>query len=657
MSKETAMRTSMPVTTILLLPLMLFGVSCNSCSSKPAAPQQTSAQPAELTEKRPVASTFATAGRMLEGADRTTIRTYLQTVQEVRPKKFSVQWSIDTVPISREEAIRSLQSINDDGSLFTFASSEPVVGRLAPGRILWIWDIAIRRINSVANVGDTTIVYTKPVALNEALPQADIEFDTPADFAHAYGALRPHLPKKTAPQKKTSGLYHRPVYREAAFRADDSDEPKPKTPEQPDQENPTPSDEDDDDYGLVAATQDGYNGKIGGFEYSLQYKVSPSRLTYELQVRKEEEESGSPENNEIHRDQREEYFELVKEEREALHQEHILAARLADLDQQLNAAQGKAVATAGKTDTKFGSIIEQLREEKAQAYKEYSKWETEVDKDETKIKALAAAGALAKQVFYIVSDNLDVRFRSKINLDRSAFSGNIQTAGGSLKQFAAHFNDMKGNVELEFVGRLGQPGNGAVSVPVVNLPIVMNIPVPVEGIPLVVQFASNFMVKLFLSGNHATQHFSTRFKFGGGAGLDSTSTGTKSEGNLSSSEPEVEDKTAMSPGTSGLVLAVQLPRFGLGIGFLGASGMAYMDLVHVLTMTNSAAVAALNPQCHRYTLDTIGSVGVDVSVMPIPFPLVQSVASHALSQRKEVWRAPQWKFIDPNIAMCRLGGD
>jgi hypothetical protein len=105
------------------------------------------------------------------------------------------------------------------------------------------------------------------------------------------------------------------------------------------------------------------------------------------------------------------------------------------------------------------------------------------------------------------------------------------------------------------------------------------------------------------------------------------------------------------------VLGVQLPRFGLGIGFLGSSAMAYMDLVHVLTMTNSAAVAALNPQCHRYTFDTIGSVGVDVSVVPIPFPLIQAAASKALSQRKEVWRAPQWKFIEPDIAMCRLGSD
>ncbi|MDQ1388426.1 MAG: hypothetical protein QOF56_1880 [Acidobacteriaceae bacterium] len=616
--------------------------------------QQDTSRPGEQT-KPPSGSTLGIAGRMLDGADQATIRTYLQTVQDVKPKKFSVQWSPDTVPVTRDEALRSLQSIDEDGSLYTFASSEPVVGRLAPGRILWIWDVAIRRIDSVANLGDVTIVRTKPVALTQALPEADIEFETAPNFADAYGGLRPHSPKQPPPQK-SSEFIRRPSFRLAALNTDEPEQPKPG--DQPgDQKNPAPSDEDDNDYGLVAATQDGYNGRVGGFEYSMEYKVSPNRLSYEFEARKEEEKGGSGENNEIHRDQRDEYFELVKEQREALHEERILAARIADLDQQLNAAQNKAVAAAGKSDASFNAIIIQLKGDKIAAYKEYNKYKDEAAADEAKMKKLAAAGALAKKVFYIISDNLDVRFRSKVDLDRSAFSGSIHTAGGSLTQFAAHFKDMKGNVELEFVGRLGQGGNGAVSVPVVNVPVVMNIPVPVEGIPLVVQFATNFMVKLFLAGNHATQHFTIHFQFNGGAGLDSTSNGTNTEGNLSSSKPEVGEKTAMSPGTSGLVLAVQLPRFGLGVGFLGSHAMAYMDLVHVLTMTNSASVAALNPQCHRYTFDTIGSVGVDVSVVPIPFPLVQTAASKALSQRKEVWRAPQWKFIEPDIAMCRLGGD
>jgi hypothetical protein len=639
--------------------------------------QQSTSRPAEQSAKPPVGSTLAIAGRMLSGADQTTIRSYLQTVQEVKPKKFSVQWSPDTVPVSREEAMRSLQRINEDGSLFTFASSEPIVAQLAPGRILWIWNIAIRRVDSVDTFGDVTVVHTKPVALNEALPQADIEFETQANLGTAYGGLRQHPPKRPAPQK-TSSVIQRPPYRVVALNMHGPDEPDAKQ-QQPDQENsPPPPENDEDDYGVVAATEDGYNGKIAGFEYSLQYKVLPSHVTFEMEARKEEEGGGAGESNETHRDQHDEYMELVAERRETLHQASMSYARVLQLNQAIDAANRELANKEGKTlagsppslgphapspnaspDTaRLYNSIKQYNEEKEQAYKDYEKREKQAEEEEIKMKARAAAGALAKQVFYIISDNLDVRFRGKMDLDRAAFSGNIQTAGGAVKQFAAHFSDMKGKVEMEFVGRLGQPGNGAVSVPIVNVPAVMNVPVPVAGIPFVLQFGGNFMVKLFLAGNHATQHFSTHFEFGGGAGLDSTTKGTDSEGNLSTSDPQIEDKTALSPGTSGLVLAIQLPRVGLGLGFLGPSAMAYMDLVHVLTMTNSAAVATLNPPCQRFTLDTIGSVGVDVNVMPIPIPLVHYVASKALSQRKEVWRrSPPWKYINPNIAMCRLSGD
>jgi hypothetical protein len=670
------MKASIPPKAFLLFPLTLFALSCSSCSPKPSAPQQTAPQKAQDAGSSPLASSSAVATPMLTRANQAAIRTYLQTVQEVKPKKFSVQWSPDTVPVSRDEAIRSLQEISEDGSLYSFASSEPVVAKLAPGRILWIYDIALRRIDSVANLGDVTLVHTKPVALNEAMPQSDIEFDALTNFSGAYGALRPHLPKQPAP-KKASGLAQGSLYREAAFTPDGPDEPKPKQAEQPDQE-PSPDGEDDEDYGSIAATQDGFNGKILGFEYSMEYKVYPSRLTYEFEARKEEEGAGSAENNEANRDHRLEYFELVDEQRRDIHEEHAAESRIAQISQEIvgvtkafDAAQGSAITqnppalgpnppgpNASPETVKFYNQLKQYYDQKQQAIKDYEKWKNEVQKEDVKIKALAAAGALARRVFFMVSDNLDVRFRGKIDLDRSAFSGNIQTLGGSLTQFGAHFKDMHGNLELEFVGRLGQAGNGAVSVPVVNVPVVMNIPVPVEGIPLVVQFATNFMVKLFLAGNHATQHFLTKFQFGGGAGLDSTSKGTQTEGNLSSSEPEVGEKTAMSPGTSGLVLAIQMPRFGFGIGFAGASAMAYMDLVHVLTMTNSAAVAALNPQCHRYTFDTVGSVGIDFAMVPIPFPLIETVARHAISQRKEVWRhTPQWKFIDPDIKMCRLGSD
>src|SRR5262249_61032820 len=77
-----------------------------------------------------------------------------------------------------------------------------------------------------------------------------------------------------------------------------------------------PGQTDPDD--VVAGTRDGYEGKAFGFEYSVGYQASATDLTLELQARRlEEEGGGAAESHEMHRDERIEYFEYLKKEREA----------------------------------------------------------------------------------------------------------------------------------------------------------------------------------------------------------------------------------------------------------------------------------------------------------------------------------------------------
>lgn len=614
------------------------------------------AGPAAQSAAPRATSTLAIAGRQLDGADQATIRAYLQTVREIKPKRFAVRWSADTVAVSREAAMRSLQSINEDGSLYTFASSEPVVKRLQPGSIMWIWDIAIRRVDSVVQLDDVTLVHAKPVALTEALTQADIEFESPVDFASAYGALRPHLPKQAPPQK-TSRLDAASPFRRVTLGPEEPDAP-PSPP--PDSANGTPDDE--DDYGLVAATQDGYTGRLKGFEYSLGYKVFPSHVSFEIEARKEEEGDGRGEGNEIHRDQRDEFFELVNDEREAKHRASEDYDEMASLTVELHKAQNARNSAMGKSQNaqEMSEAIEKYKEERQEAIEKYKEAKAEGLKDEAKIHSLVKAGSLAKEVFYIASDNLDVRFKAEADLERATLEEKIQidqsalSPTGNLSAFATRFKNMSGRMDLEFVGRLGQPGNGAVGVPVMHVPVVMNIPMPAYGIPFVAQAAADFLLKVFLSGNHATQHLSGHFTFGGGGGLDATAKQTHADSDLSGSKPEIDAETAESPGTSGAVVAVQIPRVGIGIGFIGASTMAYVDQISVVTMTNSAGVATLNPACTRDTWDATFHVGIETSVMPIPIPLVQTVASQALSQAIEVGHVQPWKHVDPDIPMCHL---
>src|SRR5579862_3556325 len=89
------------------------------CSKQPAQ------QPAESQNPPSGPPTFN--AQMIGAVDQKTIRAYLQNVHEVKAKKFDVQWSEDIVPVSKEEALRSLTAISRDGNSYTFTASEPVV--------------------------------------------------------------------------------------------------------------------------------------------------------------------------------------------------------------------------------------------------------------------------------------------------------------------------------------------------------------------------------------------------------------------------------------------------------------------------------------------------------------------------------------------------
>ena len=115
--------------------LLLAGCSKRTTQETPPAAAQQPARPATFN------------AHMMLGADQAAIRSYLQSVHEVKPKKFEVQWSADTVPVSREEVLRSLRAVSRDGNSYSFASSEPVVQKLQPGRIVWIWELTVARID------------------------------------------------------------------------------------------------------------------------------------------------------------------------------------------------------------------------------------------------------------------------------------------------------------------------------------------------------------------------------------------------------------------------------------------------------------------------------------------------------------------------------
>lgn len=685
---------------------------CSRHASQQASPGTSSAGPSASSAgapAKPPGATLAVAGSLFTG-DTDQIRGYLQTVKEIKPAKFDVQWNADTVPVSKDEAMRSLVSISRDGSVYRFDSREPVVQRLKAGSILWIYDLAVKRVDRIDNAGDIIVVHTSPVSLTETFTRADIAFDAAPSLPDYYMGFRPHLPKApaTTSNRPAQLELHSVSWREAGavpegslravkWTSDSgllrrvSDSPAPDTKD---------SDAGQDDYGEVRPAGSGFNGTLKGYEYSVSYSTRPDGITLILQARKAEDEGGDDKGGAESGAEIEEKFREQEEKREEAQQKLAdtkveLTHEQADLDNldgqyekdmaKLKADQSQRQQNktnpnpspgipGPKTDSNGTPYTPEAEQQMlTQKYQQQRSLELKkmavaqqirdaAEKEkadaEAREKALAVLGNAAKQLFEIASDLLDVRFKIRVDMDNFSLGGNINVADGTVQSASAQFRNLRGKVALSFIGRMGKPGNGATKVPIMDVPILFNIPFPMGGFPFVIQLSTDFNLNVFLAGNHAAQKFEGTYQFTGDGGFKSTKSSSDANSTMDGTKPAVGQYAAMSPGVSGAVLGIQAPRIGFGIGVMGASSVAYLDVVHVVTITNSAAVAAgmLAPPCKRITYTAYGHVGVDTKLMPLPIPFVGDVAdaiSKKATTRKEVFKRGD-EALDPPVKACEI---
>lgn len=640
----------------------------SGCGQQPAGP---TAQPAG----RPAGATLAVAGTLFNGNDPEQIRAYLQTVKEIKPIKFDVQWSPATVAVSKDAAIRSLLGVSRDGSTFRFARAEPVVARIKPGSILWIYDLAVAHVDSVDTRGDLVVVHTSPASLTQMFTRADIQFDAAPNLQNLYVAFRPHKnPAPTAVAAPTAMVSPQaPRLLPAVWRSGTRpallrvvDEPPPESSAPPGQD-----DDADGDYGETQAVGDAKTGKLMGYEYSLGYSTSPDGASLELEARKEDEGGADP-FPEMREDDEHEAQDAQADLQKQLDELAELKGKQLTAQTQLHDLESEYNREMTKLDSSMPDPMDRARAKQAETQQYHFRQNalqnqiTALDKvrdtvskikaeDEERLKKLGEAGKLVEKLFDVVSDNLDVRFRVKADVGNFSVAGAFKVSDGKMDSAAAQFKDLKGRIHLDYVARMGKAGNGVVKVPVVGLPFVFNIPFPVAGFPLVIQLGSDFSSTIFLAGMHATQQFSGDYEFSGSNGFTATKSGAQNQTDISGEKPRISTAEAQSPGVSGVVLAVQMPRVGMGVGVFGASSVAYVDVVNVITMTNGASVSTgmmFAPLCTRTTYSAVGSVGIDSHIIPLPIPFVDKL-DKALSTRKQVFEYHR-EILDPPVKGCEV---
>ena len=521
--------------------------ACNR-AAPPAATTATS-----TAAQSPGNTTIATRGdgwkgSVLRGGDLPSLQAYLRSVAEVKPKTLQLEWSPAMVALDEEAALRSLRHISRDGADFGIANDDPAVARLKPGSILWIWNVTVRKVQSLQSQGDVTLVHTVPVSLTEALPNARIEFETPLDLTAYY------LGKRVLPPVARGAMLRRRGWRIDGGGGDDG---APRflhagfSTAAAEPAAATDTATSDDSWYEEGMTGDGFSGEKYGWQFTVGYQARESGITLELQARKNEP-SDNP----------------------------------------------------------------------------------------------------AAQLWAQASDNLDARIRARVDLDGFNIAESLNITNGNIDSASTHFRNLKGKVHAQFLGRLGKPGSENFKIPVVQLPVQFNIPIPVGGIPFVVQVGTDFTLTLGLAGKDAALTVEGQTAFSGDGGFDYAGTKASYSTQFLGEKPSISDYKGFSLGVSAVVFGVQLPRLGLGLGLIGVSSVAYVDVVNVITMTNGAAVGGLGPPCKRITYAAVGHVGIDTEVVPLPFAASETV-SDALSPKREIFNLSQ-ELLDPPIKMCEI---
>ena len=188
--------------------------------------------------------------------------------------------------------------------------------------------------------------------------------------------------------------------------------------------------------------------------------------------------------------------------------------------------------------------------------------------------------------------------------------------------------------------------------------MVFDLPMPVGGLPLVCQIGTDFLINVYLAGYHATLNLTGQFQYNGTDGFTYGKGQSSYDDTLAaSSKPVIALSRGASPGVSAVVLAIQLPRWGVGLGMWGVSSLAYFDIIHVFTMTKSAdeAIGMAAPPCLRTTYEASGDVGIETQALPIPIESVQKFVKGKLNPKRQIFKLQSEK-LEPPIKGCEIGG-
>ncbi len=331
-----------------------------------------------------------------------------------------------------------------------------------------------------------------------------------------------------------------------------------------------------------------FKGEVKGFEYTLAFVPGDGGLDFDFQIRKTEEDKGPK----------------------------------ADPSEDMRKAEEKRKEAAKEVD-KTGGAPKEARERPG-------------------LKA-------GKELMDIISETLDMRIQAKGKLqgvsgsDKIPISARLVIQGGGVSLLQSTFRDLSGTVNIQYIVRRGEMTTQWIEKGLrLDLPLTFNVPIIVGGLPLMLVVGFDLIAQPALTTKKDSFRGAFTFKFGGSAG-PTLKKGVASAAAEMAGEGASKVAEASSIGVSAVLVALQAPRIGLGIGLFGVSTIAYVDMVTSTTVTSGGTLGMF--PCRTWNSTWTMHTGINAKIVFLEKDF-----------KKEVLRKA-WHKTEPPIKACELKED
>jgi hypothetical protein len=104
--------------------------------------------------------------------------------------------SSNTVRIDEATTRRILKSVGSDGNVFVFDDSDQLIQNLREGQVLFLENIAVRKVLGISKKDNLIIVGTDYASLPDLIHHGHLKWDAPIQFSSLFAGLREPLPDR-----------------------------------------------------------------------------------------------------------------------------------------------------------------------------------------------------------------------------------------------------------------------------------------------------------------------------------------------------------------------------------------------------------------------------------------------------------------------------